>query len=164
MSHLDLEQSLQRVHEWIKAADQKASIFLGFQGVIISLLFSDIFYWLKGNMSQFSFYDVLFLISGIVLVGYSLYKSVSAIIPRLKNHNGKKSLTYFGDIARLELEDFRKKIKSVSGADYENELIDQIHISSKIAVRKHYQFRDSVITFFAGMVLLAFIYLLFKFA
>ena len=106
----DLETSLQRIHEWIKAADQKVSIFLAFQGIVITMLFFDVFSWVKSNILEFSYFDFFLFISSIVLVGYSIYKSASAIIPRLKNHEGKKSLTYFGDIAKLELQDFKEKI------------------------------------------------------
>jgi len=162
MNQLDLEQNLQRVQEWIKAADQKVSIFLAFQGAVISLFFSDTLNWLKVNLNQLSWLLATLSISGVVLIGYSVYKSVSAIVPRLKNHSGKKSLTYFGDIANLELNDFKKKIKGMSDADYEDELIEQIHISAKIAARKHFQFRDSIIMFFLGMFLLALTFIMNK--
>jgi len=162
MNQLDLEQNLQRVQEWIKAADQKVSIFLAFQGAVISLFFADTLNWLKVNLNQLSWLLATLYISGVVLIGYSVYKSVSAIVPRLKHHSGKKSLTYFGDIANLELNDFKKKIKGMSDADYEDELIEQIHISAKIAARKHFQFRDSIIMFFLGMFLLALTFIMNK--
>lgn len=39
----DAEKNLVRVHEWTRAADQKISIFLAFQGVLLTLLFPMIF-------------------------------------------------------------------------------------------------------------------------
>lgn len=158
----DLETNLERVHEWIKSSDQKVSIFLAFQGVIFTLLFGGIFSWINENLENFSSKSILFLISGITLVGYSIYKSTSAIIPRLAKDKGKKSITYFGDIAKFDLGDFKKAIKETSVDEYENELIEQIHISSKIATRKHSQFRDSIFTFFGGIILLVLSFLLFK--
>ena len=51
----DLETNLERVHDWIKSADQKVSIFLAFQGVVLTLLFSSIFSWWDKIFSSFQF-------------------------------------------------------------------------------------------------------------
>ena len=124
-----LETNLERVHEWIKAADQKVSIFLAFQGVVVALLFSDIFFWIKRSAIKMSSVSIILFIISLVLICFSFYKSAMAIIPRLKNHKGKKSITYFGDIASIGLDHFRKNIKEISKEDYDEELISQIHIS-----------------------------------
>lgn len=158
----DLETNLERVHEWIKSADQKVSIFLAFQGVVLALLFSGIFSWATENLKDLSCKNLLPFISGIILVSYSIYKSTSAIIPRLAKDKKKKSITYFGDIAKFDLGDFKKAIKETSTEEYENELTEQIYISSKIATRKHSQFRDAIFAFFGGMILLMLSFLLFK--
>lgn len=158
----DLETNLERVHEWIKSADQKVSIFLAFQGVVLTLLFSGIFSWATENLKDLSCKNLLLFISGTILVSYSIYKSTSAIIPRLAKDKKKKSITYFGDIAKFDLGDFKKAIKEMSADEYESELTEQIHISSKIATRKHSQFRDAIFAFFGGMILLMLSFLLFK--
>jgi len=158
----DLETNLERVHDWIKSADQKVSIFLAFQGVVLTLLFSSIFSWATENLKDLSCKNMLLFISGTILVSYSIYKSTSAIIPRLAKDKKKKSITYFGDISKFDLGDFKKAIKETSADEYENELTEQIHISSKIAVRKHSQFRDAIFAFFGGMILLMLSFLLFK--
>jgi hypothetical protein len=158
----DLETNLKRVHEWIVAADQKVSIFLAFQGVLLTLLFPNIFSWTKNNFYNFSYYNLLFLIIGIFLTIYSLYKSTSAIIPRVTKDGNKKSIIYFGDIAKFNLKDFKKATKETNNDEYEIELVEQIHISSKIATKKHSQFRDAIFTLFAGIILLIISFLLFK--
>lgn len=162
----DLETNLERVHEWIKVADQKVSIFLAFQGIILVFLLENIFSWTTKNMENLSCKDLLLLVSGIVLTILSVYKSTSAIIPRLTKTTTKNkkriSITYFGDIAELDLEDFKTAVKEISADAYENELTEQIYISSKIATRKHSQFRDAIFSFFGGMVLLVISFLLFK--
>ena len=161
----DLEINLTRTHDWIKSADQKVGIFLAFQGVILTLLFLKIFLWIMKNWETFG-YDAFFIISGIILMVCSIFKSVSAIIPRLNKGKGKeknkKSMVYFGDIAKLEFENFKKNIDKASAGDYRSELVEQIYVCSKIAWRKHVQFRDSIFLFFCGMILLALSFLFFN--
>lgn len=158
----DLETNLDRVHEWTRAADQKVSIFLAFQGTVITLLFTSVFAWTKDNFYNFSCINLVILVSGIFLAICSLYKSASAIIPRIAKDGYKKSITFFGDIVKFNLEDFKKAVKETSVNEYEIELMEQIHISAKIATRKHSQFRDAIFTFFSGMILLVISFLLFK--
>jgi predicted CopG family antitoxin len=158
----DLESNLIRIHEWIKSADQKVSIFLAFQGIILALLFINVFSWIIKNLIDFSCINLFLFILGIILVAYSIYKSLSAIIPRLNNGKKRKSIIYFGDIAKFDLDDFEKKVQEMSNNEYEKELIRQIHVSSKIAVQKHSQFRDSIFLFLLGMILLALCFLFFK--
>lgn len=148
----DLETNLARVHDWIKSADQKVSIFLAFQGVVLTILFTNVLPYLIENLDDFTCLNAFIHVVGIVLIGFSIYKSSSAIFPRLAKDTSRNSLTYFGDIARIDLKDFKKGIKDVSLEEYEGELIDQIHISSKIAVKKHVQFRDAIIAFFSGVL------------
>jgi hypothetical protein len=158
----DLESNLLRIHEWIRTADQKVSIFLTFQGVILAIIFPDVFSWVSTNIKIFSDIDLVTFISAVVLIGYSLYKSTSVIIPRLNKDKEQKSITYFGDIANFKLTDFKKRIKQTSEEDYENEIIEQIYISSKIALRKHLQFKDVIFTFFIGIFLLIVDFFIFK--
>lgn len=154
----ELERSLERVHGWAKSADQKVSIFLAFQGVVVIPCFK----YISANFKKFPCFYIVFLAAGVVLVLFSIGKSISAIFPRLKNHKGKKSLTYFGDIASLELNVFKKEIKKSSAEDYKNELIDQIHISSKIAYSKHRKFSHAIILFVMGMVIFGIVFSIFK--
>jgi hypothetical protein len=162
MHKQEIENNLDRIHEWIKSVDQKVSVFLAFQGVALTLLFSEVFLWTKRNIHNFSCIDTVLVVSGIVLIGYSIYKSVSAIIPRLKNHKGHKSLTYFKDIAESSLKDYKKQVKETNESEYQDELINQVHISATIAKRKHEEFRDSIVFFFAGLLLLIIIFLITK--
>lgn len=157
-----IEKKLDRVQGWIKAADEKVSIFLAFQGVVVSLLFSSVFSWTKENVKNLPCASRLFFITGVVLVGYSLYKSISAIIPRLAKKGTKKSLTFFGDIAQFDLKDFKKAVENASENDYTEELIEQVHTCSGVAARKHGQFRDAIWTFIGGLIFLVTAYLFSK--
>jgi hypothetical protein len=159
MNKNELENSLVRIHEWIRSADEKISIWLAFQGIFIVLLAPYIFTKLFLIRFFESEYNTIILSSGIVFISYGIYKTVSSLIPRLKNNTGKRSLIYFGDISRLNLKDFINELESYSDTDYLDDLKKQIFISSKISSKKHSQFRDSVIYFFIGVIILSFFYL-----
>jgi len=152
----DLEVNLARIHEWTRSADQKVSIFLAFQGVVLTLLFTNIFSLVVDNLKNLpcKTLSIILIISGITLAGYSVYKSISAIIPQLNKDKKRKSITYFGDIAKFNYQDFRKEIKEINIDKYEIELIEQIYTSSKIVALKHSQLRDAIFSFFCGMALL----------
>lgn len=160
MNKPELEENLTRVQDWIKSADEKISIWLAFQGVFVTLLtpylFTSTFFV---RLFAFCSSQILIFVSVIVFIGYSIFNAVSALIPRLKNNTGKKSLIYFGDIASLDLEEFKKELKSYSESDYEEDLKKQIYISSKISSKKHKLFKDSIISFFIGVFIMALLFL-----
>ena len=158
----DLEESLRRVHEWIRSADEKVSIFLALQGVALTILFPKVFSWTEDNFDKFSCLDFFILLMGMVLIAISLCKSVFAIIPSLDKKKHKKSMTYFGDIAEFKLEDFQKMVEGASDKEYGEELINQIYISSGIAKKKHTQFREAITAFFGGIILLALSFFIFR--
>ncbi len=158
----DLESNLNRVHEWIKTADQKVSIFLGFQGVVLSILFPQAFTWFIHSWKLLPIMLNSILLLGIVIVAYSIYKSAMAIIPRLNKKDRKISLTYFGDIANMNPSEFKQAIVQLNETEYCDELIEQIHISSTIAQKKHIEFRKALILFMVGISLCTLTYLIFR--
>jgi len=157
----DLKNNLEMVQKWIGLVDQKVSIFLAFQGVVLTLLLPKMFLWIVKNLFNFDNKELILLVSGFVLIIFSLYKSILTILPKLSKSKKTKSITYFKDIADFKFEDFKKILGGINLTEYRNELIEQIYLSSKIATRKHYQFRDSVFIFFIGLFLLMLNYILF---
>lgn len=158
MNITELENSLNRVHEWIRAADQKVSIFLAFQGVVITIIFPKVISWVSNRFSSLSWFGILVILIGFVCFLCGLIKSACALIPRLNKKTKERSLTYFCDIAKMDLNDFKKEIAALDEKGYENELVKQIHISAKIAKTKHEQFRDSIVIFLSGLVILGLVY------
>ena len=154
MNKTDLENNLDRVHEWIKSADQKISIWLAFQGIFLTIVAQPIVNILK-SIKHIDLRTVIFLIS-LILISYSLYKTISAMSPRIKS-NKHRSLLYFGDIGSISIKKYKSKLKNYSDDDLINDLILQIHISSKIAIKKHKKFNTSLILFITGAVVLFFV-------
>lgn len=147
------EANLTRVHEWIKAADQKVSIWIAFQGILVAVItpyFSDHIF---PSIFEQSWVVIVLLVFSICLYGYGFFQSILAITPSLKTKKGKKSLIYFGHVAEMDFDDFELKLDQYTEEDYLKDLKRQIHISSKIAFRKHKEFRYSIIFFFSSVVL-----------
>lgn len=146
-----LKEILERIHGWIFSADQKTSIFLAFQGVVIALLFTDLAEWVlnfKGNL-----FSSLIFSSGITIVAWSIYYSISGILPKVKNE-GKRSLIFFGDIAEMTIGDYKKAIFQLSASGLKNDFLNQIHISASIAKMKHVRLRRAITLFLVGLVLI----------
>ncbi len=151
-----LKENLFIIQDWIKSADQKVSIWFAFQGIFLTFImgyFFDFLSSLSDKVLPFKNMFVLLILSILVLIGFSAYKSICVIFPRIKN-NSKKSLLYFGDIGNMTKKEFNYRLKNYSEKDYKKDLISQIHISSLIATKKHKNFRDSIIYFAIGFVLL----------
>ena len=87
-------KNLDRTSEWIKAVDQKVSIFLAFQGIMLTGVFQVIFKQIADNYSLFPKFLLYFVIFSVGIIMYGVVKSVIAIMPKLDN-NHKKSIIYF---------------------------------------------------------------------
>jgi hypothetical protein len=147
-----LESNLSRVHEWIKAADEKVSIWIAFQGIIITIATPYFSSQIVPKMIEHSCITIGLSFLGAAFLAISLYKSISAIIPRLKTKAGKKSVIYFGHIAGMSLAEYENALNVYTEQEYEQDLRKQIHISSQIALRKHKEFRASILTFFGSVL------------
>jgi len=150
----DIENNLNRVHEWIKAADQKVSILFALEGIIITFIFTDVVIWVKRTIETGRCYSVIVGIGGGILLLFSVYKAVVAIMPRIKRKNNGGSLLYFGDIAKMKLSVFKERTRKVSKEKYEEQLLEQIHASSVIAASKYTHLKDSIWSLLLGMILL----------
>jgi hypothetical protein len=155
-----LENNLERIHGWIKSVDQKVSIFLAFQGVVIGLLFKDVFKWASINLHSLNFFTLFLFCGGVVLIVCSVLLLTTAILPKLDSNSKSISLLYFRDIAKTTLSDFKKNINSADQSSYREELINQIHISSIISLRKHEQLREAIILFVIAIGLFMSTYIL----
>jgi len=152
MTTEQLELTLSRIQDWIRAADQKASIFLAL--ILGSLA-------VGGNtLAEYIIYIfsveqpliVALLLLSTVILTWSIMKTLFIIKPSVANN--VKSFTYFGHIAQLSLDEFSDLISKVTNKKYSNELLEQIHTSSKIARKKHRQLAEAIKLFCIFLVLL----------
>lgn len=153
MTKEDLETNLDRIHIWINASDQKVSIFLSFQGLVITLLFKDIYSWVISSYSTFSNPTWMAFISGGVFVLFSFYKSLLALIPKLEITKTSKSNIYFYTISKTSLSKYKKIVRDMSNDEYIDELSEQVYSCSKISACKYMHFFDSMLFFVIGVIL-----------
>ncbi len=151
MGTKELEKLLETVRAWIISADQKISIGLVLEAATVSIIAKPTFDLLTRGDSKPSILALALLVGSVILLMYGLTKLLMAVSPRT-SLGPKKSHIYFGSIAQLSNKDFRKKIKALSAVNYKDELIDQIHITSKISKKKHSHYKDAVGLFLAGLV------------
>ena len=160
MDETKLESTLSRVHDWIQNAEQKVSILFAVQGIVIALVAVPTYEAISLSLSRMSSLEWTIFILMLVVLLYSFYASIACLTPHLSKKGYGSSVIYFGDIARTDLSNFKKRMGEVTDTEYKNDLTDQIHVSSKIALKKHSLFRLGIITFIIGMVLLSLLRLL----
>lgn len=145
----DLLDRLDRVLEWIKACDTKASIFLAVIGLIMTILSSEFFFTkykliVKYNLMNFDLSNFLFLSFIVIFVILFLFGVVCLVLELNPSIVSKKnanqnidSLYFFESISRKNLTQFEQEISEV---DVEKDIKDigtQLYINSKICARKY---------------------------
>ena len=154
MTTPQLELALDRVHEWVRNADQKVSIFLAVQGILLTIVLSDSFSWVRDHWIELPNWSQLLLAAAVVLFILSIYRSVSTLLPKMRNTSPHKSMTFFVDIASMSLEEYSQVVQEDKDEDYRSDLVQQIHTSAVIARRKHVNVAQAISLFFLGVVVL----------
>ena len=154
MDKIFFETSLTRVHDWVKAADAKVSIWIAFQGILTAVISPYVSTKIIPIITKVHWsVSGTFAIS-LILFCISFIESISAITPRLNiAKSATKSLVYFGHIALMGFAEYDQKLSQYDEAKYILDLKQQIHISSQIALRKHREFRFSILFFFISILL-----------
>lgn len=143
LSRSELETILDRAQEWTRSADQKVSILVALEALLLALPLPLTLDWLLGRLKEHNY--AILILWGIAMAALILAfeRSLHALMPRLSS--GKQgSALYFGDIATYSRESYRELVESMSDADYLEDLVSQIHTCSLIAHRKHKSLRQSI--------------------
>lgn len=159
-----LEKNLDRIHGWILSADQKISIFLAFQALILGFFGSTL---LKVLFLCYFYFQILFYIIfvSVLLIVYSVFNNAFALIPKLKKSTDDKSTIYFSDISKLSIKEYKKLLAITDNLNYKEDIINQIYNSSKIATLKHKQLQKSITIFLIGIgiAILSYVYIIFDY-
>lgn len=179
-----LELSLDRINSWISNCDQKAGFLLATIGIVLAILFATDFvggvkkyiiepflcYFDKPIEYEFSLIRFLFF---IVLVSSVITCAVSAIFallaisatvdskkqqpnnPTLSN----KSYLFFQTISSIDFETY-SKFGQISYAD---DLMSQIYINSSICTKKFNRYKVALGSFYAVVISIAIMYVLYLF-
>lgn len=123
------ELNLQRKLDWISRYDSRitfvAGISIAMLGVLINnvALLKDLFWY---EYVTFGLASGL-LFTSLILVYQSQY-------PKTKSVNS--SLIYFGTIAALKADEFKKRFKATTEEEYLDDLLSQTHINAEIISKK----------------------------
>lgn len=145
----DLLNRLDRVLDWIKTCDTKASIFLAAIGIVVTIIGSEFFinkyyqicrFFLK-DINQWKIIYLVVSITFLLLIIVGICSLIIELNPSLisKRNNNKEidSLFFFGTIAKKKREDFKEEYrKSTLYSDIED-LLNQLYINSKICDLKY---------------------------
>jgi len=134
-----LQSELSRVSDWIKFADAKAGFIVVFYSAIFGFLWTQkeniIARVLSGSGICGWTYDIIvFSIAILILVGF--YFLYTTVCPKLKNGNTDRSLFYFGNVAKMKIEDYLKDVEKMTEEEACRQVAEQIHTNSVIANAK----------------------------
>lgn len=156
------EKNLARIHEWIRAADQKLSIFVALQAALILAVTPLFLTELAEKQSTLGWQIVTAIVVAYIFFGCGLVACLISLYSNLKvKQKGKKesitedqlSLTFFNHISNMTSESYKKRMRGMNKKTYEEELLSQVYVSANIATKKHRFFNAALILFVIGMVI-----------
>ena len=147
----DAYKNLEMTNSWISIMDTKASFLLAYVAVIIGFVFSNGIPHLFQNPESYeeSFGFILKVICvaslyALVLLSAGLF--FATLKARTKKTDNRHSLLFFGEIAKMSLNDYKAKILNRTEEEFIKDVLDQIHMNSTICKRKSQLFNCGVIT------------------
>lgn len=125
-----LEQELARLLEWIRSADVRVAFVVSLATAMLGILLLPTLEKEGSTCMSLS----AAVLAGVLLV-LGILSCAAASFPRTRSPNG--SLIYFGDIGKLDLEEYKSRLGSMTKANYANDLIVQCHRNAQIASIKY---------------------------
>jgi hypothetical protein len=156
-----LDTIFKNINEWLRFAEAKHS---GLLVIGIGLLF------IIGRIlrqPKSIIWRLLFIMPAI-LIGVSIFISLSSFSPTLKSANratytsATDNVYFFGSVAHMDTARFKSLIKEDSVYHFnrvENQLIDQIIVNSRITTSKMNAFKKSLFFFKLALLILIALYL-----
>ncbi len=166
----DAYQSLGMINTWINNIDAKISFALALAGVLIGIIFSAGLpnAWQKvskvsklpelngGEIIAAILVFLLYIVSFLTILCFML-----AIIARVKNLDNAPSVFFFGSIGKMKLQDYEDKVSKITDQQIIEDLVEQIHMNSKICSKKA-QWYNLGVKFLVATILLWFICMTFR--
>jgi hypothetical protein len=139
------ERALDRISDWIRAADSKTSPILAIDTAMIATIVA--LAARPGVWTQWSGVWIglgtSFLLASLLMVAFATSPQLTPLRP---------SLVFFGDIAALSPNEYSTRIAARSPSAYLDDLIAQCHRNSEIAIRRYRWMRYATLALLVGMV------------
>ncbi len=160
------EKIYSQVNSWIENADNKVSVSCGILTGVFAVIAFLAEREAKGNVINYCWhqlYKISFCLSMLVM-GIAILFYVFAINPNLgsvsksdsKGTNKKRFPLFFGDIAKIPIDEYKKLMKKGEEKDYLEELLVEIHYNSVVCNEKMKRFRWGLWMSFAAIGIAAF--------
>ena len=125
----EAEVNLQRKLEWLNRFDTRVAFAAGFIIALLGVLTNA-----SASIKEWHWYLYVILGATGALLFASLILVYVTQYPKTTSQN--TSLIYFGTIATLKFDEFRKRAKECTSEDYLDDLLCQIHINAQILGKK----------------------------
>ncbi len=139
--------SFDNLNRHIRLADNKAKFLLSLDLAVISGLsaFAFKFFPLISKSQNFLCITIIFSIAIISLMS-SLFYTVLIITPKNNPKNNPSKMLYWGQIAKIKIEDLQNKYWQTSNEEKMKELINQIYFYSLTATEKYNRVKFALIS------------------
>ena len=166
----NLLSRLDRLLDWIKSCDTKASIVIAGVGLFLTIMTSehsldmlnDIFTQAFASMSFGNLLYLLFFGGFLVTFVIGAYNLIKVLIPSLRKDNQSlegiydDSLYFFEGIAKNNYQEFAQKMRECSPDEEIQDLLTQIYINARICTAKYTCYGKGIKLSFIGVAGLLF--------
>lgn len=139
------EQNLQRKLDWISRADTRigftASVAVAMLGVLATA---------SAALEEWSWYFVLIFGAAFGLLFASLILIYLSQYPKMRSSNS--SLIYFGTIAKLKVDEFKRRVRAETEDEYLDDLLFQTHTNAQILDLKFKYLKGALILIFISIL------------
>lgn len=120
------EKSLARMIEWIGRHDSRSA---GLMGITVAMMGA-----MSAATPSFAQWTLTFCVVLSVTAGgfgIVLFQLMRGQMPRMRR-GGKPSLTFFGTVAGMQPDEYRRQFMQMSEADYLEDVLSQCYINARI--------------------------------
>ncbi len=132
------ESNLQQELNWIGRHDTRIAFVTGTIIAMLGVLANASTHIMFWNEYLYFFFGLsaLFLFSSLISIYFSQF-------PKIGSRNS--SLIFFGTVALLKFDEYKKKFREMSREEYFDDLLSQIHINAEILNKKFVFLKSSLI-------------------
>lgn len=129
-----------RIESNIAAATPRAVIILSLHGILLSGAILQGEHIVQRTAPHWR-NAILFLLGTFFLSAASaLWVVFSTVRPRIAKPSGKRSLVFFGSIARMDKSDFVREFEGADRSEFIRDLVEEVHALAGLAEWKHRMF------------------------